>query len=98
MQANSPLRKKRFPMPHWLEEMPSGPEKRRAINQFYLRLACLYLTPTGRIREFATLLDMNYHTMKSQFISHNSKGASKTTRAEIHRRLGPAFVPPKNSR
>jgi hypothetical protein len=79
-----------FTYPKWIEKMPSGAMKDRAINRFVLRLCCVYAHPDCTIRKLAELLDMNQHTLKTQM----QVVASDETKKAIRKKLGPEFVPP----
>jgi hypothetical protein len=81
-----------FPLPKWLKNMPNGPDKNRALNRFYLRLACLYATREGLFYHLADLIEINRKTFNSQVAS--KVVASTETRYGIIQLLGPSFVPP----
>jgi hypothetical protein len=84
-----------FPLPNWLVEMPSGPEKERALDRFILQLACIYASREGRIRILAELIDVNYQTLKSQMSDPRLQGVSARTYLKIEQLLGPSFARPR---
>jgi hypothetical protein len=86
-----PAMKKSIFLPQWLAEMPDGPAKTAAKNRFYIRLAGLYATENGTLADLASLIGVNYNTLKSQVISKCL--ASQKTQDGIKRLLGDAFVP-----
>lgn len=73
--------------------MPSGIEKDRALQTFYLRMAVLYADPSARIPTFAQMIDVNYETFKS-YMQGRCRPSQKA-REGICRILGPEFVPPE---
>lgn len=82
-----------MPYPKWIEKMPDGDSKIREQNRFRIKLAALYASPRGTLRELAGLIDVHYETLKSQVQSIRCL-ASEETKEGIDYILGPAFVPP----
>jgi len=78
-------------LPKWLQNMPDGHAKNRALDRFYLRMASLYASESGHLYDLAILIGIKYDTLKSQ---QRHIPCSQTTKDAIRRLLGPAFVPP----
>jgi hypothetical protein len=79
-------------LPKWLENMPPGVAKNAQINRFYIRLACLYASESGRLYDLSELIGVSYTALKSQVLS--IVRASDKTKNGIRKLLGEEFVPP----
>lgn len=80
-----------FPYPRWILEMPEGCKKERAIDEFYLRLACLYASRRGTARVLAELLDIKYQTLVSQMSDPKLLGIPETTYVKVENTIGLSF-------
>jgi hypothetical protein len=82
-----------FPLPRYIRIMSEGPDKERAKDRFFLQLACIYASRSGRIRVLAGLIGVNYETLKSQMRGVQHHPVSQTTYAGVRRLLGRDFMP-----
>lgn len=82
-------------LPDWLQEVPDGWDRNRAVGKFYIRVAGIYNCPRGGIIELANSLNINYTTLKSQMNDKNQRGAHAETLRRLNGLLGPDFVPPE---
>lgn len=80
-------------LPRWIERMPKGDERNCAVNRFAIRLAALYATPSGQIKELAYLIGVEPKTLHNQALSRIR--ATRPTRDGIRALLGNDFVPPE---
>lgn len=80
-----------FPIPNWINEIPPGLEKERALDRFIIQLACVYASKRGSIRSLADLLGANYQTLKSQVSDCKSHRIPPETFDDIYELLGPKF-------
>lgn len=72
--------------------MPNGLAKNAAINRFYIKLAALYASEGGTIVNLASLIGVNYNSLRSQ--TQSVVPASEETKEGIRMLLGNDFVPP----
>jgi hypothetical protein len=79
-------------LPKWLENMPPGADKNAQTNRFYIRLASLYASESGRLYELSDLIGVSYTALKSQAIS--KARASERTQDGIRKLLGDDFALP----
>lgn len=82
-------------IPLWLQRMPEGRTKRKAMDRFFIRLAALHASPNGGVRALSDAIGINYKTLSSQIHHHNTLGLTAETRDRLAELLGPAFLPPR---
>jgi hypothetical protein len=89
-----------FPFPRWLLNMPEGVKKQRAIDEFYLRLACVYASRGARIHVLAEILGINYTTLRSQINDSrcHKNGIPETTYQKIEKIIGLSYVAGEKTR
>lgn len=82
----------RLPLPPYIQKMPAGRTKNREINRFYLRLAALYASPSGTVKELAEMIGINFGTLRSHIRGLHPQ--SLEIHSQIAIRVTERVVPP----
>jgi|KBSMisStandDraft_5_1062788.scaffolds.fasta_scaffold00074_67 hypothetical protein len=77
-----------LPFPRWLVEMPDGPEKDRATDVFFIQLGCVYASQTGKMKNLAETIGINYSTLRSQVNDRRILYVSEKTLEAVERVIG----------